>query len=212
MSHVNVEKQKQGGRPRDPAITNRVLDAALAVYADRGWDGYNFEVVAKYAGVGRPAIYRRWSTRAELLVAAFQSRTWGLTVKRTGKLRDELAAITWSYSEVMRGSRGAAGLRLMLDQASGRKLPDALASVHHEITQKRNEEINSAVGRAIARGEVPPQLSASQVTRLLLGPILLWGFVTENNELAHPSSKDEIYELVDVVMNGLLRTEPAEPC
>jgi hypothetical protein len=35
------------GRPRDPGLEARVLDAAFSVYARRGWAGFTSEEVAR---------------------------------------------------------------------------------------------------------------------------------------------------------------------
>jgi AcrR family transcriptional regulator len=56
------------GRPRDPAIDSVILTAALELFIDKGIAGMSIEQIAKRAGVGKPTIYRRWSTK-ELLVA-----------------------------------------------------------------------------------------------------------------------------------------------
>lgn len=56
------------GRPRDPAIDIAILTAALDLFVAHGIAGMSIEQVAKRAGVGKPTVYRRWSTK-ELLVA-----------------------------------------------------------------------------------------------------------------------------------------------
>jgi AcrR family transcriptional regulator len=56
------------GRPRDPALDTAILTAALELFVAHGIAGMSIEQVAKRAGVGKPTIYRRWSTK-ELLVA-----------------------------------------------------------------------------------------------------------------------------------------------
>jgi AcrR family transcriptional regulator len=56
------------GRPRDPALDAAILTAALELFITQGITGMSIEQVAKRAGVGKPTIYRRWSTK-ELLVA-----------------------------------------------------------------------------------------------------------------------------------------------
>ena len=56
------------GRPRDPALDSAILTAALELFVTHGITGMSIEQVAKRAGVGKPTIYRRWSTK-ELLVA-----------------------------------------------------------------------------------------------------------------------------------------------
>ena len=56
------------GRPRDPALDSAILTAALELFITHGITGMSIEQVAKRAGVGKPTVYRRWSTK-ELLVA-----------------------------------------------------------------------------------------------------------------------------------------------
>lgn len=63
-----------GGRPRDPHIDAAVLTATLAVLDEVGYTNVSLEEVARRAGTSRPAIYRRWSGRAELVLAAIGSR------------------------------------------------------------------------------------------------------------------------------------------
>ncbi|ODQ84114.1 TetR/AcrR family transcriptional regulator, partial [Mycolicibacterium holsaticum] len=53
-------------RSRDPAI----LDAALAALTEHGYDATNMNDIAERAGVGKAAIYRRWSSKAALIADA----------------------------------------------------------------------------------------------------------------------------------------------
>ncbi len=53
-------------RSRDPAI----LNAALAVLAEHGYDATNMNDIAARAGVGKAAIYRRWLSKAALITDA----------------------------------------------------------------------------------------------------------------------------------------------
>src|SRR5260370_33443705 len=60
------------GRPADPGIDNRVLTAALTVYGEVGWAGFTLDAVARRAPVGKAALYRRWPTKEDLLLAALE--------------------------------------------------------------------------------------------------------------------------------------------
>jgi AcrR family transcriptional regulator len=62
------------GRPRDPKIDAAVLTATLAVLDDVGYVGLTLEAVARHAGTTKPAIYRRWASRQELVLAALGRR------------------------------------------------------------------------------------------------------------------------------------------
>src|SRR5665647_464335 len=85
------------GRPRDPALEDRIVDAALAVYSERGWAGFSLEAVARGARVGREAIYRRWATKAELLAHAVQARSPELPPVDTGSTAGDLAELAWHF-------------------------------------------------------------------------------------------------------------------
>jgi AcrR family transcriptional regulator len=57
-------------RPQDPEVTAALLRATAALLAEQGFANLSLEAVAARAGVGRPAIYRRFSGKAELAATA----------------------------------------------------------------------------------------------------------------------------------------------
>ncbi|MGV0813553.1 TetR/AcrR family transcriptional regulator [Mycolicibacterium boenickei] len=61
------------GRPRDAGADRAILQAALEAFIERGVEGASIEQIAKRAGVGKPTIYRRWSTKEELIAAAMET-------------------------------------------------------------------------------------------------------------------------------------------
>lgn len=61
------------GRPRDAGADRAILQAALDLFIERGVEGSSIEQIAKRAGVGKPTIYRRWSTKEELIAAAMEA-------------------------------------------------------------------------------------------------------------------------------------------
>jgi AcrR family transcriptional regulator len=58
------------GRPRDPALDTAILNAALELFIAHGIASMSIEQVAKRAGVGKPTVYRRWSTKESLVADA----------------------------------------------------------------------------------------------------------------------------------------------
>jgi AcrR family transcriptional regulator len=58
------------GRPRDPHIDGAVLGAVVDVLAQVGYARLTLEEVARRAGTTKPAIYRRWRTRQQLVLDA----------------------------------------------------------------------------------------------------------------------------------------------
>ncbi|MCV7288393.1 TetR/AcrR family transcriptional regulator [Mycolicibacterium wolinskyi] len=61
------------GRPRDAAADRAILQAALDMFIERGVEGTSIEQIAKKAGVGKPTIYRRWSTKEDVIAAAMET-------------------------------------------------------------------------------------------------------------------------------------------
>ncbi len=58
------------GRPRDESIDQRILDAAITLLAGEGFEATTIDAVAKAASVSRPAVYRRFANRGELIIHA----------------------------------------------------------------------------------------------------------------------------------------------
>jgi AcrR family transcriptional regulator len=60
------------GRPRDAAIDELVLRAALDLLAERGMDATTIQAVSDRTGIARATIYLRWPGRYALILAALR--------------------------------------------------------------------------------------------------------------------------------------------
>ena len=58
------------GRPRDPAVDTAILRAAFDLFIERGIDGASIEQIARRADVGKLTVYRRWSSKEDLVAQA----------------------------------------------------------------------------------------------------------------------------------------------
>lgn len=65
--------KRSRGRPRDPAADGAILRASLELFIERGIEGTSFEQIAKRARVGKLTVYRRWSTKEELIAQAIET-------------------------------------------------------------------------------------------------------------------------------------------
>lgn len=61
------------GRPRDAAVDLAILQAGLDLFIECGVEGTTMEQIAKRAGVGKPAVYRRWAGKEDLIAAAVET-------------------------------------------------------------------------------------------------------------------------------------------
>ena len=82
------------GRPRDARNDAAILEATTAILFEKGYAGLTIDGVAAAAGVSRPTIYRRWSSKPELVIAALGDRTGlDVPVPHTGSIRRDLLAV-----------------------------------------------------------------------------------------------------------------------
>src|SRR5260370_23013438 len=74
------------GRPRDPNLERRVLDATLELVAEGGLDAATIDAVAARSGVARATLYRRWPSRDALIEAAIRHAIGRQPIGATGDL------------------------------------------------------------------------------------------------------------------------------
>ena len=67
MKPAAMTRHRRQGSRRDPAIDSAVLVATRRLLVERGYAATSVDLIATTAGVSRPALYRRWSSKAELV-------------------------------------------------------------------------------------------------------------------------------------------------
>jgi AcrR family transcriptional regulator len=58
------------GRPRDPRVDSAIHAATLQLLVEEGYQATTIQAIARRAGVSAPSVYRRWSSKAELIEEA----------------------------------------------------------------------------------------------------------------------------------------------
>jgi AcrR family transcriptional regulator len=138
-------------RSRDPAI----LNAAVAALTEHGYDATNMNDIAARAGVGKAAIYRRWSSKAALITDA-------LLYWRPDLMNDETpdtGSITGDFDALVeRAARNDDDLissdlvlRVALEAAHD---PELAAALDDLLLHKGRRVISAILKQAAARGEV----------------------------------------------------------
>jgi AcrR family transcriptional regulator len=82
-----------GGRPRDPRIDTAILQATADLLVQVGYINLTIGAVAERAGTTKPAIYRRWSSKAELVHEAAFPATPAILPSPTGDIAADLRAM-----------------------------------------------------------------------------------------------------------------------
>lgn len=153
--HDEQDEAHRLGRKRDHSRDPEILDAALAVLSECGYEAMTMDMVATRAKAGKATLYRRWPSKAELVIEAVACMKQGMssieTAPDTGTLRGDFIALVRPHSieDGERKLQVMGGLVSMLSRDPG--LADA---VNEAITEPRARLNRMLIERAIARGEV----------------------------------------------------------
>jgi AcrR family transcriptional regulator len=149
------EQSPRLGRKRDHTRDPEILDAALAVLAETGYDGMTLDMVAARAKAGKATLYRRWSSKGELVLDAVacmkNSDIDYAQLPDTGTLRGDLVAMIKPHS-IEDGEKKLqimAGLMSMLSRA-----PELAQAANAAIVEPRASVNRILMRRAIDRGEI----------------------------------------------------------
>ena len=195
----------RGGRPLDRSRDVVIRAAVLQVLAEQGCRGLSIDAVARAAGVGKATIYRRWSSKEDLLVDVVEAMCVdSLVIPDTGTLRDDLVQLLRSLADVLTGPGGDANRALL------GALPEqpALAEAYRRgpLSQWAGA-FSAAFQRAARRGQSPPGAGRSLAAEA--GPAIL----IERWLLGDPRMDDDAITAVvtELMMPSLAQEGPAEP-
>ncbi len=156
------------GRPRDPLIDKRVLDATRSLLAEKGLTGTTIQAVSRLADIRPNAIYRRWPTRLELIEEAIFPGFESLTFEPTGHLENDLTQFVETYRTVLAKPEVLAAVPFLLsrtERADGPRPAD-----HWEWRSVR--PLFSAILASASDAEVDRSVDPDDVFDLLVGAIL----------------------------------------
>jgi AcrR family transcriptional regulator len=142
----------RSGRPRDPAADRAILAATLAILERDGYAGLSMLGVAKRAGVSGTTLYRRWSSKEDLVAAAVLRLSPLVKKPDTGNLHDDLWAVMRQRARSMRGEDGRVLVSLMAEFVRD---PRAFAAIKDRLTESNLQVVIDLLQRAMDRGEIP---------------------------------------------------------
>lgn len=158
------------GRRRDPACDAAILAATLDIFVEEGYVGVSIEGVAARAGVGKASIYRRYASKAELIVEAIRARA-GITdhLPDTGDLRADMRSMAQLLIDRLRGSDGKVLIAFMGERL---RHPDLAAEYERSVIGAKRAHMRKLVRSAIERGDLPADSDVDVITEV--GPAMIW--------------------------------------
>ncbi len=195
---MNTTRHRRQGSRRDPAIDAAVLEATRALLVERGYSATTIDLIAATAGVSRPAVYRRWTSKAQLVhEAVFPD------LGPEPQEDDFVAEITRLCTGAVRMYRDAAVREaipgLMIDLRSDRRLRQVLSD---RLEAAARSQLAAKLAGATDAGVARPGISADTLMDVIAGGA--WYAVC----VRHVANTDRAAkELTRLVLNGVLNAE-----
>jgi AcrR family transcriptional regulator len=190
-----AQATRPAGRPRDPDVDAAILDAALRLLDRVGYQRMSIAAVAAAAGVGRPALYRRYRSKADLVVAAIQRMTAGPEPALPADPHDAMRLLLGAAGTAFASPDGLAILGSLL--AEQRRDPELLAAFRARIFDPRRGVIHRVVADGIAAGDVSADADREAIDGLLFGALLARAILGE------PVDAAWIDRVVDQLWRGI---------
>ncbi|MCW2770215.1 MAG: TetR/AcrR family transcriptional regulator [Aeromicrobium sp.] len=175
ISDAAVDEPRRG-RPRDPGRDEAIIDASIDVLVRDGYDRLSMEGVAAAAGVGKATVYRRWSSKAELVIDAMASLKPAIDTIDTGSLEGDIELLT--AASCSPHSQRLFEVMVSICSALPRE-PELLEAFQTRFTEPRIARTTRVLERARDRGELGAEvdiaMAANLVPSLMLQRALMTG-------------------------------------
>jgi len=164
------QRSRLPGRPRDSRLDESLLEAGLAVMLERGYHSATLTEIARRAGVGTPAIYRRWPTKAALAIDIVVRVSEREPIPDSGSIRDDLVAFmllrlrTWSnplFRQIV--------FPVLLDGSA----EDALGVQVRQRFIDYRKALEARILRSVGTGELRSDTDPNRLVDLLMGTIAM---------------------------------------
>jgi len=188
------------GRPRSEVAHQAILDATLELLAEVGFSALTVEGVAQRAGVGKATIYRRWASKLPLVVEAFGELPAFEDVD-TGSLEGDLKAMLTQY---LRNFLATPLATVYPSLAAERRHNPELGELLDPLLRHRRRPLDAALRRAVARGELAPDLDLELASDLIVGPVAVRLFFRGTQ-----IKPDMVGPMVDMALEGIRKRAPA---
>lgn len=207
----STEKRLPRWRRRKEARPAEILQAALEIFGERGYEATRLVDVARRAGCTKGTIFLYYENKLELFKAAVREvmlplvlETERLVEEHRGsslELVERLLRLRWDH---MMRNRLSGLVKLML--AETRTYPELARFYNDEFIERNQALLQRVLQRGIERGELRP-MDVTQVARFLVAPMMfatVWRHAFEH-AVGTPGSPDDYFESsLAIMLAGLV--------
>jgi AcrR family transcriptional regulator len=162
-------------------VTDAITEATFAELAETGYARMSMEAIARRAGVGKAALYRRWSSKQEMVAELIRNAVEDTLppIPATGALHTDLREVLGT-------------IRAQLAHPVVRSIaPGLLAEASHtstfadmlytSVAPPRRAAGRAVLQAAIDRGELPADLDTELALDLLIAPLIFRVLIVDGN-------------------------------
>jgi AcrR family transcriptional regulator len=203
---VSTEKHSRSGRPLDPSRDSAILHAALEGLAEVGYDRLTMDEIAARAHAGKGALYRRWPSKAALVVdalVAWREQLAPLDPPDTGSLRGDIDAIVAAVPDFSDTDQRMMGVISGIATAAARD-PELAAAFRGQVFDRPRSLLRGVLDHAAERGEIPPGRQLDLVPDILIGLNML------RLVLGQPPDREFIRRVFAEVIYPLVTSSPVD--
>ncbi|MEV7391489.1 MULTISPECIES: TetR/AcrR family transcriptional regulator [Streptomyces] len=175
---TNAEESQTRPRRRAPAgaavlredVTEAIRAAVFEELAAVGYARMSIEGIARRAGVGKTAVYRRWRSKLHLVLDVVSAlAVMGLPVPDTGSLEGDLRLL---YEVTSRALRHPVASQIIPDlQAEAARNPDIAEAMQKTLREGQEGVASKIIESAQRRGELAANLDDDLAMDLISGPL-----------------------------------------
>jgi AcrR family transcriptional regulator len=169
----NVDK-KSRGRPRSDRSHQAILQATLALLAEVGFDTMSIDAISARARVGKTTIYRRYTSKEELVADAIESIREEIVLPDTGNLHSDIDELIQNAAQITLSPLGRQTVAKIVSSAASN--PQFAKIYWTKYLEPRRQDFAIVLERAKARKEISPDLDVNLIFDMMSG-IMLYALI-----------------------------------
>jgi AcrR family transcriptional regulator len=195
---------------RKDARPSEIIEAAIAIFAERGFGAARLEDVARRAGVAKGTVFVYFPTKDDLFRAVAQTvltshleRLQGAAADLDRPIAELVPMLLMQAAAVIGEGRLPAMMRLLVSES--RQFPDLARVWHDEVVSKVLGLLTMAIERAQARGEIKSG-NARLYAFSIIGPMLASALFREvfRDTAPLPDLRELAEQHARTILDGLL--------
>lgn len=160
-------RKKNPGRPRSVKSHQAMLAASLELLGEVGYSALSIEAIAKRAKIGKTTIYRRYSSKAELVADAIESIREEVIIPDTGSLEQDIEGLIENAAQITLNPLGRQAMAMIISSAASNS---QFARIYWtKYLEPRRKAFAMVLAKAKARDEVPTDLDSDLIFDAMSG-------------------------------------------